>query len=138
MGKVRQITRPDPVSALAQVAQGLFFDGIDIVLGYQGLPTATSLEYIFNYRGTNIVAHSLGTLDASNLAGFGLTGSVEVNALPVFNIAPGGVGVRTNVGDFVTGFGLSSAFNPGAESFFVSPTFKNSLGHGAIDVYGIF
>ncbi|MCP3672758.1 MAG: hypothetical protein GY814_20510 [Gammaproteobacteria bacterium] len=95
--------------------QGWFFDGVDVVLGYQGLPTATSLEYIFKYQGSNIVAHSLGALDATNLAGLGLTGSVEANALPFLNIAPGGVSVRLSTGDTINGFGAGWLLNPGAE-----------------------
>lgn len=122
--------------------QGLFFDAVDIILGYQGLPTATAFQYMFNYRGLPIISHSLGTLDATNLAGLGFTrGSfVEVNSLPALNIAPGGVRTRLNGGDFVNGSFINLILNPDAEFLMIGPepNAYNLFGHGSCGVYGRF
>ncbi len=117
------------------------FDAADVVLGYQGLPTATSLDYMMHYQGADIVAHSLGSIDAVNLAGYGVAGSVQAAALPFMNIAPSNTEVVINAGDFVTGFGFGQFLNPGASVINIAPTvgaFGNSLGHDSYLVYGVF
>ncbi|MCP3672755.1 MAG: hypothetical protein GY814_20495 [Gammaproteobacteria bacterium] len=78
------------------------------------MPTATSIQYLVSHQGEDILAHSLGTLDATNLAGLGLAGNVSVNALPFLNIAPAGVNVTISSGDLINGFGLGKVFNTGA------------------------
>lgn len=114
--------------------EGWFFDGVDILLGYQGLPTATSFDYMFSgMRGNYIVAHSLGTLDATNLVGMGMAPGAVVYALPIGNIAPGNVTVVLGDSDPINFSYGGKLLNPRAimhdTSFSLSsPTASQSFG----------
>ena len=90
------------------------FDIPDIVLGYQGLPTATAYEYMFSANlNLPLVAHSLGALDASNLAGLHIPqNSVTLYSLPIGNAGFSGVSVNNGSNDFVNGYSLGALFNP--------------------------
>jgi len=69
------------------------FDGIDIVLAYQGLPTGAFLRYAFEYSDLPIEgAHSLGALDAANLVGYGFASDAHLYAVPFGMIVPSGFG----------------------------------------------
>jgi RHS repeat-associated protein len=94
---------------------GLPFDVVDTVLAFQGLPTATAVQYIFSsQRGMPLTGHSLGALDVANLSGFGLAGtSSRVYALPFGKVASG-AGVTIGSGDFFNGFSIGTLFNPDA------------------------
>lgn len=96
---------------------GAPFDVADVLLGYQGLPTGASWRYITGGRiGQDIVAHSLGTLDASNLDALGLAGKVTLYSVPLGITAPSlrGGTVTLSAGDAVNGFFLGWLFNPEA------------------------
>jgi hypothetical protein len=83
------------------------------VLAYQGLPTATTIDYLLSDAyGSALTGHSLGGLDVANLAGWGLA-SGHVYALP-FGMTAGGVDVTLGVGDAINGFGYGWFLNPGA------------------------
>ncbi|MES9868355.1 MAG: RHS repeat-associated core domain-containing protein [Sedimenticola sp.] len=99
------------------LAMGLPFDAVDIALGYQGLPTASWLDaYNQGLFGRNIAGHSLGTLDASNLAGLGFVRSARLYSLPFGNTAPGNTRVSLGALDVVNGGVLGRVFNPFAET----------------------
>ncbi len=117
------------VSGRKHAALGVPFDIVDIVLGYQGLPTATAYEYMFSAnKQLPLLGHSLGGLDANNLAGLGVAGKdVTAAALPAFNGGAPGVNVLFGNGDAVNGFVLFGAiFNPFGEARSTS-----FLGHSA-------
>ena len=94
--------------------RGWLFDGVDIVLGHQGLPTASALHYASVAAGTDVLAHSLGAIDANNLASWGLTGKVSVASLPFGNVGTAGVSVFQGRGDLINGGFLSKLFTPDA------------------------
>ncbi|MCP4490569.1 MAG: hypothetical protein GY820_25130 [Gammaproteobacteria bacterium] len=92
---------------------GYFFDGVDLVLSYQGLPTASAYEYIFSGHTGNLTGYSAGSIDVSNIAGLGLAnGSVNVVSLPFLNIAPGSTSITLGAFDPVNGGALGWVFNP--------------------------
>ncbi len=86
---------------------GLPFDVVDTVLAYQGLPTASSLQYMLSSeRGLPLNGHSLGAIDVTNLYAAGLTGGyASVSALP-FGVVATMPGNFINIGDndIVNGF----------------------------------
>lgn len=105
---------------LQRGATGFVFDVADVSLAYQGLPTATSWNIILHPSLAATVAggHSLGSIDALNLANWGIVRSdIKLVALPIFLVAPTGAVVFTNTGDVVAGYGLSSILNPQAHSY---------------------
>lgn len=105
--------------------QGLPFDVVDTILAYQGLPTATAVQYIFSaQRSMPLTGHSLGALDVANLSSFGLAGtSSRVYALP-FGKVVSGASVTIGSGDAINGFGLGALLNPNAV-----PVDTGFLGH---------
>jgi hypothetical protein len=111
------------------------FDVIDIALAYQSLPTGAFLRYAFYYSDAPIVmAHSLGSLDATNLVGYGFASSAHLFAVPFGMIVPSGFGdltIENSYGDLVNGFILGKLFNPDATYIPGS-----LLGHGACATYG--
>jgi hypothetical protein len=110
----------------------LFFDGVDVALELQGIPSASGIDYMINYRGTPLVGHSLGALTANNLVSLGAAPSAQLYALPIFNFATGGTSLTVSWGDEVTGFGFEGLINPGSTTI-DGPAF----GHGACAVYGV-
>jgi RHS repeat-associated protein len=94
---------------------GIPFDVVDTALAYQGLPTASSVHYMFSAaRGQPLTSHSLGALDVSNLTSLGLAPRSSVYALPFGRMASG-VGVTIGDGDLITGFSLGRALNWNAD-----------------------
>ncbi|MGV6825356.1 MAG: hypothetical protein ACWA5Q_00115, partial [bacterium] len=94
---------------------GLPFDFVDIALGYQGFPTATWFDvYQAGLFGTTINAHSLGTLDQTNLNGLGLVRGGKVNSLPFGNVAPSGSEAHLGALDIVNGMAVGMFLNPWA------------------------
>ena len=89
---------------------GLPFDAVDIVLGYQGLPTATGWEIINSdtLRAQVLSSHSLGTLDMKTQSLLGVLSNGSMFSLPFGNIAPEGVSLTIGSNDPVNGFGLGS------------------------------
>jgi len=117
---------------------GAVFDGVDVVLAYQGLPTATYVDFIIRARGLPIdAAHSLGSLDASNLVRHGFAPSANLYALPFFNIAPANTTVTINDLDLVSGGPFGPLFNPDATVLHTPWTSDNFIGHGSEGVFGI-
>jgi len=77
---------------------GLPFDVVDTVLAFQGLPTASSLEYMMSsQRGLPLEGHSLGAIDATNLYAAGLTELAFAQALP-FGVVATMPGNSINIG----------------------------------------
>jgi hypothetical protein len=101
---------------LANKMVGLAFDTADILLGYQGMPTATWFDYInvVGY-GESVAAHSLGTLDASNMAGLGLVSNARLYSLPFGNTAPGNSRLTIGGLDVVNGGVIGKLLNPVSE-----------------------
>jgi filamentous hemagglutinin len=103
---------------------GLPFDAIDIVLGYQGLPTASLGDFANSGSyGRPISGHSLGTLDAINAYGFGLAiGGGRLDSVPFGNVASTALQVNLGTGDLVNGGVFGKMFNPGARLCSMGPT----------------
>lgn len=96
---------------------GLVFDTIDIALGYQGILTGSGYDFIRNGQTggkASLRAHSLGTLDATNLVARGWVGSAHIDSLPFGNIAPAGVETHLGALDLVNGGALGYLLNPWA------------------------
>lgn len=106
------------------------FDIADIALTLQGLPTGTSLDYGANYAGIHIDSHSLGSLDAANIVGWGGTSSAHLYAVPLPMIVPlgPGISITNSLGDIVTGGVLGIITNPSANILHLS-----LLDHSALD-----
>lgn len=110
----------------------LFFDGVDVALELQGIPSASGLDYMINYRGTPLVGHSLGALTANNMVALGAAPSAQLYALPIVNFATGGTSLTVSSGDYVTGYGFEGLINPG------STTIDGPMNeHGACYVYNV-
>ena len=122
----------------AAYCASIISDVADTAVELQGFPTLTDLDYAMNYRGLAILAHSLGTISASNLVAWGLAPSATLLALPFMVAAPPGTTVVLNSGDFVTGFSANRYWNPGATVISVSPTMSNVAGHGMVEAYGSY
>ncbi|MCF6299716.1 MAG: hypothetical protein L3J52_01120 [Proteobacteria bacterium] len=93
------------------------FDAIDIVLGYAGILTASDYDFIRSGNfDQKLVAHSLGTLGASNMVAKGYldAGMIELYSLPFGNISPGGSKLFIGTIDGVNGFVLGKFLNPNA------------------------
>lgn len=105
-------------------AHGLPFDVIDIVLGYQGLPTASFRDYAYSgLLGRPISGHSLGTLDAINAYRLGMaTGGGRLDSVPFGNVASTALQVNLGIGDLVNGGLVGKIFNPGARTCSMGPT----------------
>ena len=96
---------------------GFGLDMVDATLAFQGLPTRTGWEIIMNPSKYQIDSgHSLGSLEAMNLARYGFAVGATVYAVP-FGF-PGGVNVGRvvlNPGDPIVGFGMGFIFHPLAD-----------------------
>ena len=93
------------------------FDVVDTVLGYQGLPTASGLEYVFDFdkpKDKFLHGHSLGTLDTKNLVRSGVANSGNLASLPFGNIAPANTNVQLGALDIINGGIFGKWFNPTA------------------------
>ena len=111
---------------------GAPFDAVDIILGYQGKPTASSFDFLRNSSGAGVLhGHSLGALDVVNLRSFGLISAAHVDALPFGNISTTNVSISISSGDVINGFGIGMFFNP--DSNLISGDF---LGHSLCGTYG--
>ena len=110
---------------------GLPFDFVDVLLEYQGIPSASGWQYIFgNYQGMPLVGHSAGALTVNNIAFWGAAqGPVSAYALPFFNGGSFGVSVNNKAGDIVPGSVFGWAIDPWAN-------FVPGWGHSACG-YGI-
>jgi RHS repeat-associated protein len=101
---------------------GLPFDAVDTVLGFQGLPTASSRDFLSKgYKGMSVSGHSLGALDVIQLTANGLSSGGTVYALPFGNVAPPGVRVVLGDLDLVNGGILGKLFNWDAEIRRINP-----------------
>lgn len=103
---------------------GLPFDVVDIVLGYQGLPTASFRDFVNSgLYGRAVSGHSLGTLDAISAYRFGLsTSGGWVDSVPFGNVAPMALQVNLGSFDLVNGGIVGKIFNPHAQVFSLKPT----------------
>lgn len=116
---------------------GLPFDAVDIVLGYQGLPSATGWEIIGDksLQAEILKSHSLGTLDMKTQTLLGTLKNGSMFSLPFGNIAPGGVSLTLGGNDPVNGFILGKLLNPWAtttslDSEFLGMAHTNYSGTG--------
>lgn len=112
---------------------GWAFDAVDVVLEYQGIPSASGVHAVLKPPSSGrLTGHSLGSLTVSNLTALGALSSSAVYSLPFGNVAPVGGVVTNSSGDAINGFFLGNALNPGAR--LVNGGF---LGHDACEVYGV-
>jgi filamentous hemagglutinin len=105
-------------------ALGLPFDIVDIVLGYQGLPTASLRDFVDSgLYGRQTSAHSLGTLDRITAYKLGLSPvGGRLDSVPFGNVAPSALQVNLGTGDLVNGGVLGKIFNPSARLCSMGPT----------------
>jgi len=84
---------------------GLPFDLADIALGYQGLPTASTQDYLSSLGLKNSASsgHSLGTLDNIYLVRNGLTAKAYLYSVPFGAVAPPGAETMLGSWDMVNG-----------------------------------
>jgi len=92
---------------------GLPFDLVDTVLAYQGLPTASSLQYMLSsQRGLPLSGHSLGAIDVTNIYAAGITGDAAAYALPLGIVATmPGIFITIGSADPVSGSYTGLLFN---------------------------
>ena len=92
----------------------IFADIPDVLLGFQGLPTATAFEYLTSgNKEVPLVGHSLGALDANNLGGAGLAGDdVTAISLPFFAAGAPGVQIINSNQDIINGSYLGNLLSP--------------------------
>jgi RHS repeat-associated protein len=114
----------------ANAVFGLPFDAVDIVLGYEGLPTATGWEIIGDksLQSEILKSHSLGTLDMKNQTLLGILKNGSMFSLPFGNVAPAGVSVTLGTNDPVNGFVLGRWLNPWAATTTLDSQFLG-MGH---------
>jgi RHS repeat-associated protein len=94
------------------VPGSLFFDTVDVMLAYQGLPTASYADFVYSgYAGHAVTGHSLGTLDAIRAVDSGQAPSAVLYAVPFGNVAPSAAQVYLGDFDLVNGGYLGKAFN---------------------------
>ncbi|HET8941107.1 MAG TPA: RHS repeat-associated core domain-containing protein [Rudaea sp.] len=90
----------------------LFFDTVDAVLAYQGLPTASFRDFAYSaYVGHAVSGHSLGTLDAIRAVNVHLSPKAVLYAVPFGNVAPTQAQVYLGNMDVVNGGYLGRLFN---------------------------
>lgn len=84
-------------------AIGLPFDLADIALGYQGLPTASTQNYLsaLGLKNSASSGHSLGTLDNIYLVRNGLTDKAYLYSVPIGAVAPPGAEAMLGSWDLV-------------------------------------
>jgi RHS repeat-associated protein len=94
-------------------AVGLGFDAVDIVLGFQGIPTATDWSIIVHpeYRQMSWTFHSLGTLGGKSLVDLGVLHGGILDSLVFGNIAPSGLAINLSINDPVGGSYLGMLLN---------------------------
>ncbi|WP_460501195.1 hemagglutinin repeat-containing protein [Dyella jejuensis] len=99
---------------------GLPFDTIDLLLGYQGLPDASSASVLYNKDladinqpiTQNLTCHSLGTVTCSYLGWNGLVnGNIYLASVPFMVAAPPNATTLLGNGDAVNGFSGGAIFN---------------------------
>ncbi|MBI3343703.1 MAG: hypothetical protein HY028_02340 [Gammaproteobacteria bacterium] len=94
---------------------GAPFDAVDIVLGYQGLPTASTGDYINGSSyATSPTGYSGGVFDANYLVSTGNAVGGNTFAPPFGTVAPGGVNPTIGAYDLVNGGVLGVIPNPTA------------------------
>ncbi|MDM8550401.1 FG-GAP-like repeat-containing protein, partial [Desulfobacterales bacterium HSG2] len=96
---------------------GFLFDAADVILGYQGLPTASTYDYMLHAdKSRPLWGHSAGTLDLITLKKLGVPqGPVKAFSVPFLNSATPDMEVVIGKYDFVNGFMLGKIFNPDAK-----------------------
>lgn len=103
-------------SSLLVNVVGLPFDAADVALNYQGLPSASGYQALFDGRATNLrVGHSAGAAEMSTLTKLGAVPSGGMAAsLPFGLISPPGLRVVNGLGDVINGGWLGTLLNPTA------------------------
>ena len=114
---------------------GAPFDIVDIVLGYQGLPSASAYEYLlFGDHSLPLTGYSLGAVDVNNLAGLHIPqGSVTAISLPFGNAGAPGVTVVNGRRDLVNGAIFGYVFSPYASSENRSTTDHATYNYNALN-----
>lgn len=104
-----ELTNYNPVGAI--------FDVMDIMLGMQGMLTASAHEYRKNGDlSAPLLGFSLGALDANNLSFRGIPqGQVLAVSLPMFNFGHSNVAVQNGTLDIVNLGFFGSVFTPNAD-----------------------
>ncbi len=94
------------------------FDVVDTVLEYQGIPSASSYEYLTHGNlSAPLWGHSLGSVSVSNLGALGApASSITAAALPFGAAGAARVHVDIGTGDPITGYGANFLLNPFADS----------------------
>jgi hypothetical protein len=112
---------------------GLFFDTVDVVLTYQGIPSATGLTaWINGDLNTGQIGHSLGASEVATLEGLGwIQGDSTVYALPFGRAAPGGMKVFLGDGDAINGFSLGKFLNPFNSEVVDTDFMEHACGRGS-------
>ncbi|MFC0087315.1 hemagglutinin repeat-containing protein, partial [Dyella flava] len=99
---------------------GLPFDTIDLLLGFQGLPDASTASVLYNRDSIginqpvaqNLTCHSLGTVTCSYLGRNGLVnGDIYLASVPFTVVAPPNANILLGNGDAVNGFSGGALFN---------------------------
>ncbi|VAW42469.1 hypothetical protein MNBD_GAMMA01-701 [hydrothermal vent metagenome] len=95
---------------------GSFFDVVDVVLGYQGLITASGYDFIKNGNSDQLLyGHSLGAINANNLVSRGFASIAHLDSLPFGNVSVNGTTVHLSFIDAINGFIFGQILNPDAE-----------------------
>lgn len=89
-----------------------FFDSVDAILDYQGLPTASFRDFAYSkYVGHALTGHSLGVLEVTRAVYSGLSPRAVLYAVPFGNVAPTQAQVYIGNWDPVSGGYLGRMFN---------------------------
>jgi len=95
---------------------GVAFDVVDTMLAYQGILTATGVDYIVNgTHSLHLAGFSLGAADVNNIGSFGLGGVTNTAvALPFGNAGVSGVTTIIGAQDPINGFSAGRISTPTA------------------------
>ena len=96
-------------------ALGAVFDVADLMLAYQGIPTASAIDYLLNGNSSlPLIGYSAGALDANTLVTLGLADTATLVSLPFFGVSTSNSSVELGSRDFVNGGWLGHFLNPQA------------------------
>jgi hypothetical protein len=120
---------PDFWSRVAHYCGEFAFDANDQLLQWQGLPDAEMIRYAYHGIPIPNIGHSLGASRLVTAASLGLVHGGVAIAMPILEMANGGVQPIIGNGDIVPGFDLGLIGNPEATTVNV----RFILGHSLDD-----